>query len=273
MSISHSDVVKSLRFQSNEILRFSKLMLMLQILVALPAIISIIFPSMPSVVFLMISLISVIILCYYWRIKYKYFSQKFKTSDARRALLLKVGFKTSSPSDGTLSTSAGPKYDLQNKENCVHFLNVLYAFSSCNELIYKKCEDFLRWILFILLIIVIILFVLIVAYAEEDLNITIARAILSAVILFFSSDILNMIFVHRFVSERLIGLTERLQKIEGNDNIEIEVLRTVVIKEFGFYADTMSSSYEIFPFFYNRYNIDLQNKLDNIDIVSKEVKE
>ncbi len=279
MTISHENIIDSLKFQSKEVLIFSNLLLLLQILIAIPAIISIAFPGLNSVILLTMSLLSNLVLCYYWRIKYKYLGQKIKTNDSRRALMYKFGFspdlildttgisiQSGSESSGSFQ---GVRYNIQNENDCRHFLGVLLIFSLYNKMIYNKCEDVLRWFLLFLLVIVIFLFGLIIAFAGDDINVTIARTIISVVILFFSSDILNMIFHHRFVSVRLNEITERLLLLEGNESIELNELRTRVIVETGIYTDIMSSSYEIFPFFYNRYSSELEKKLNEIQILNK----
>ena len=264
---NHTTILNTLNLGSEKVLKFSKLLIALQILIATPAIISIVLINLTAVILFTLSLLSVVLLCCYWWVKFMYLSKKFEINDMRREELLKIGFpQVSLSKENTVANIAGNKiqYDLKNRENCIYFLNKLLNFSVFNKFIYSKSEYFLIWILLISLVIVIILFGLIVAYAGTNIDVTIARVILSVVILVFSSDILTMIFKHHIVSDRLTGIIQRLLVIEGNDRVSLRFLTTSIIDEFGLYTDVMSNANEIFPNCYSRHREGFSKEIEKI---------
>ena len=264
---SHTSIINAINLNSGEVLKYSKLLIILRVLIATPPIISIIFIDLTAVMLFTLSLLSVVILCCYWWVKFMYLVQKFETNDSRREQLLRIGFPTKLAGIESMNASKTTnkiEYDLHNRENCVYFLNKLLNFSLFSRFIHNKSEYFLIWTLLICLVIVIVLFGLIVAYAGKDIDITIARAILSVVILVFSSDILTMIFKHRLVSDRLTEIIERLLIIEGNEKMSLKFLTTSIIDEFGLYTDIVANAYEINPYCISKHSEGFSKEVEKI---------
>ena len=244
--------------ESEEVQQWRIKLLVLQILMPIPAIISIIFMQLKPATLMTLSLISILVLCYYWWVKYKYLEFKLAANDHRRSFLHDLWF-TGSPQKEKIAI------DMQNSADCKYFLRKLLEISIYSELIYKKSRNFFIWLLVPCLITTIILLFLLIAYGEGDINITIGRVILSIVIVIFSSDILNIIIQHTIVCERVNTILNRLLLLDGNDKFELDKLIKSVINETGCYIDIMSYAYEILPYHYRRYRRDLEDKWFQID--------
>ena len=243
--------------ETEEVQKWRIILLVLQILMPIPAIISIIFMQLEPATLLTLSLISILVLCYYWWIKFKYLIFKLAANDYRRSFLYDLWVTGSSHKEKIAK-------NVQNKENCIYFLRKLLEISLYSELAYKKSRNFFVWMLVPCLITTIILLFLLVAYGEGDVKITIGRVILSIVIVVFSSDILNIILQHSIVNERVRTISKKLLLLDGNSEVEIDELIESVIHESGRYIDIMSYAYEILPYHYRRYRQDLMNYWNEI---------
>ena len=245
-------ILDTMSSETEEVQKWRIMLLVLQILMPIPAIISIIFMQLEPATLLTLSLVSIIVLCYYWWIKYKYLKFKLAANDYRRSFLYDL-WVTGSPQKEIIVKN------LQNKANCINYLQKLLEISLYSELAYKKSRNFFVWILIACLITIIVLLFLLVAYGEGDIKITIGRVILSIVIVIFSSDILNIILQHSIVNERVHTISQRLLLLNGNTEVEIDELIKSVIQESARYIDIMSYAYEILPYHYHRYRKDLEN--------------
>ena len=160
---------------SIELHKCSLWLLFLQILVPLPAIISIIYMDLKAEYLLLLSLWSIVPLIFYWYKKFQFIKLKILANESRRVNIFNLGFKASLSELNQVDDKAvelnnmGSKprvYDLNSRDSCNGFLKVLLELVTSSELIYQKSESFLRLLLFIYLGIVIILLVLVIVNAE-----------------------------------------------------------------------------------------------------------
>ena len=273
MNDKQIDLINFMNIESGELQKCRNQLFLLQIIMTLPAIISIINTELKPSTLMVLSLASTLILVYYWIIKFRYAKFKFHANDSRRGNIFAFGFPKITPSNGNeenfdqsikSNKLADDRYYVQTKENCIHFLKTLLKFAVCSHEIYKKSIFFFGIFLVIYFILNILLFVFAIVYFGGDVRITISRVILFTTNIVFSSDILNMIIYHRFVIRRLGRIEEHLLIIDGISNIKLNVLRTNLIDVSGFYTDTLSNAYEIPPFVYKLFRRDLENRWESI---------
>ena len=273
MENSPEEQLHLINSESNELQKCRNMLFLLQFIMTTPAIISIINTELEPATLLSLSIASTFVLLYYWTIKYRYVKYKFITNDTRRSNIFTLGFpedlpSKSDPTNLIKSKDSGKLVDthcyVQTKENCIYFLGTLLKITVLSNEIYKKSKLFYIVMLMIYFMTNIILLVIVLNFFGGDLRITASRIILFAVNIVFLSDILNMIISHFIVSNRLSKIEERLLILDGLSKIKIEVLRTNLIDESGFFTDTMSNAYEIPPFLNKFYKKDLENRWEEI---------
>ncbi len=120
---------------------------LLQFVMTIPAIISIINSELKPSTLLVFSVVSTLVLVYYWIIKYRYAKFKFIANDTRRGNIITLGFPKISLGNGSdenlnqsvkLDKLADSSHYVQTRENCIYFLEVLLKFAVCSHEIYRK---------------------------------------------------------------------------------------------------------------------------------------
>ncbi len=160
---------------------------------------------------------------------------------------------------------------MQNKERCNDFLHVLLVIFVCNKFLYDKSWKILIFFVVVCLFVAMSLFANIVLHTSNDTGITVGLVILTVMIVFFSSDLLNIVFHHQSVVKKLDLLIQHLQLLYGKDKLKVERLRVNLIDASMGYFELMSNAYEIYPLMYDIYGEKLLREFKGIERSMKKV--